>query len=109
MVEDKNHLGQTVSEYRVCKRDSYIIVAQLSTEFTARLVDRWQELESAQAMPVNLSPARSGYLPAPADVAIPQSLPSIPACKALASVWVARLELEGFAAFADGGEGTMRN
>lgn len=28
------------------KRDSIIIVAQLSPEFTARLVDRWQELEA---------------------------------------------------------------
>jgi phage regulator Rha-like protein len=32
--------------YSVGKRDSYIIVAQLSPKFTARLVDRWQELES---------------------------------------------------------------
>lgn len=29
------------------KRDSIIVVAQLSPEFTARLVDRWQELEKA--------------------------------------------------------------
>jgi len=34
-------------QYRVGKRDSYVIVAQLSPEFTARLVDRWQELEAA--------------------------------------------------------------
>jgi phage antirepressor YoqD-like protein len=45
MVEVKNHQGQTVQEYLIGKRDSYIIVAQLSPEFTARLVDRWQELE----------------------------------------------------------------
>lgn len=32
------------------KRDSIIVVAQLSPEFTARLVDRWQELESANMM-----------------------------------------------------------
>lgn len=31
------------------KRDSIVVVAQLSPEFTARLVDRWQELE-AQAI-----------------------------------------------------------
>lgn len=31
------------------KRDSYIIVAQLSPEFTAQLVDRWQELEAKAA------------------------------------------------------------
>lgn len=31
--------------YLVGKRDSYVVVAQLSPEFTARLVDRWQELE----------------------------------------------------------------
>ena len=30
------------------KRDSIIVVAQLSPEFTARLVDRWQELENQQ-------------------------------------------------------------
>jgi|GEM_PF-876813 len=34
-----------VSVYDICKRDSYVIVAQLSPVFTARLVDRWQELE----------------------------------------------------------------
>lgn len=35
------------------KRDSIITVAQLSPEFTARLVDRWQELErSRQAQPL---------------------------------------------------------
>lgn len=31
------------------KRDSIVVVAQLSPEFTARLVDRWQELEQQQA------------------------------------------------------------
>lgn len=31
------------------KRDSYVVVAQLSPEFTARLVDRWQELEARPA------------------------------------------------------------
>jgi len=30
------------------KRDSIIVVARLSPEFTARLVDRWQELEAQQ-------------------------------------------------------------
>jgi len=33
------------------KRDSYVVVAQLSPEFTARLVDRWQELEQREAVP----------------------------------------------------------
>ena len=50
LQEVRNHLGQTVSVYQLCKRDSYVVVAQLSPEFTARLVDRWQELE-AQAAP----------------------------------------------------------
>lgn len=31
--------------YHVSKRDSYVVVAQLSPKFTGRLVDRWQELE----------------------------------------------------------------
>lgn len=48
MVDVKNDKNQTVSEYVIGKRDTYVIVAQLSPAFTARLVDRWQELEAAQ-------------------------------------------------------------
>lgn len=54
-IEEKPDTGgRPATEYRVGKRDSYVIVAQLSPEFTARLVDRWQELEarvSAPALP----------------------------------------------------------
>lgn len=41
------------------KRDSIVVVAQLSPEFTARLVDRWQELEKekAHSIPETLSEA----------------------------------------------------
>ncbi|WP_238085264.1 phage antirepressor KilAC domain-containing protein [Pseudescherichia vulneris] len=49
--------GQEYHHYQVSKRDSYVIVAQLCPEFTARLVDRWQELENGQ------------------QVSVPQSLP----------------------------------
>lgn len=48
-VEVKNHLGQRVTEYRLGKRDSFVVVAQLSPEFTGRVVDRWQELEAQVA------------------------------------------------------------
>jgi phage antirepressor YoqD-like protein len=43
------------------KRDSYVIVAQLSPTFTARLVDRWQELEQKQmvALPNFSNPAEA--------------------------------------------------
>ena len=37
--------NQTYIEYLCSKRDSLIIVARLSPEFTAHVVDRWQELE----------------------------------------------------------------
>ncbi|MBZ5486934.1 phage antirepressor KilAC domain-containing protein [Halomonas aquamarina] len=57
MVE-KPTAGRPVSAYLFSgdqgKRDSTIVVAQLSPEFTARLVDRWQELEalnSAASLP----------------------------------------------------------
>lgn len=36
------------------KRDSIVVVAQLSPEFTARLVDRWQELESRASDPMRI-------------------------------------------------------
>lgn len=40
--------GRPAAVLHVNKRDSYVVVAQLSPEFTAVLVDRWQELESKQ-------------------------------------------------------------
>jgi phage regulator Rha-like protein len=55
MVEVKNSGGQTVRHFifrgEQGKRDSIIVVAQLSPEFTAVLVDRWQELEAQVAKP----------------------------------------------------------
>ena len=50
--QETSHDGpgaRPVAVYLVNKRDSYVVVAQLSPAFTARLVDRWQELE-ARAM-----------------------------------------------------------
>lgn len=47
--------GQT--EYLVGKRDSYVVVAQLSPEFTGRLVDRWQELEGRPRVPQDFAQA----------------------------------------------------
>ena len=38
---------QTYYEFNFNKRDSLVLVARLSPEFTAVIVDRWQELESA--------------------------------------------------------------
>lgn len=39
---------QQYPEFLCDKRDSLVIVARLSPEFTAAIVDRWQELESKQ-------------------------------------------------------------
>lgn len=44
--------GQTYYEYHITKRDSYVIVAQFSPQFTAALVDRWQELESKNQLAI---------------------------------------------------------
>ncbi|MBU4609163.1 Rha family transcriptional regulator [Achromobacter sp. GG226] len=61
-MEEKPTDGRPVSEYVFSgeqgKRDSIVVVAQLSPEFTARLVDRWQELEAGAAA-----------------IVVPQSLP----------------------------------
>ena len=45
-----DHNGNNYFEYLLNKRDSFVLVAQNSPEFTAAIVDRWQELElSTQA------------------------------------------------------------
>ncbi len=38
--------GQKYPEFLMDKRDSLVLVARLSPEFTAAMVDRWQELEN---------------------------------------------------------------
>lgn len=55
----KSANGVVIREYLVCKRDSFVVVAQLSPEFTAALVDRWQELEGlvVAALPDFTNPA----------------------------------------------------
>lgn len=44
----KNKVGVYIFNGEQGKRDSIIVVAQLCPEFTARLVDRWQELEKKE-------------------------------------------------------------
>lgn len=55
-MEEKQTAGRPAIVYVFSgekgKRDSIIVVAQLCPEFTARLVDRWQELERNAAHPV---------------------------------------------------------
>lgn len=46
---DKLDRPRATRIYNVCERDSYVIVAQLSPEFTSKLVDRWQTLERVVA------------------------------------------------------------
>jgi phage regulator Rha-like protein len=65
-VEDKQSLSPNsktsvyIFEGEKGKRDSIVVVAQLSPEFTARLVDRWQELEAKIAKP-SLQPANIDF------------------------------------------------
>lgn len=42
------HRGNTYKYYELCKRDSLVLVARLSPEFTAAVIDRWQWLEGLQ-------------------------------------------------------------
>lgn len=53
MVEYLDGLGRPATEYLFSgekgKRDSLVVVAQLSPEFTGALVDRWQKLEEQLA------------------------------------------------------------
>lgn len=57
------------TEYRLCKRDSIVVVAQLSPEHTAALVDRWQYLEEQAAAGVVPRPGDGPALPT--DVVTP--------------------------------------
>lgn len=59
---DRAANGVVEQVYQIGKRDSYVIVAQLSPQFTARLVDRWQELEAAAAPLFNVPTTLSGAL-----------------------------------------------
>lgn len=68
LVDVPNHLGQTVSVYQLEKRDSLVVVAQLSPEFTARIVDRWQELEAQQAQAFAIPKSMSEALRLAADL-----------------------------------------
>jgi phage antirepressor YoqD-like protein len=51
--------GREFIEYRLNKRDSHVLVARLSPEFTGRLVDRWMELEAAAPAAPDLSDPRA--------------------------------------------------
>lgn len=55
MVDEQSNdtMGRprTTSVYQLDKRSSLIVVAQLSPEFTARIIDRWQELEDQVSKP----------------------------------------------------------
>lgn len=58
-MREFNHNGNAYIEYLFNKRDSLILVAQNCPEFTATIIDRWQELEANQApaVPKTLSQA----------------------------------------------------
>lgn len=59
MVDGKKSANHVVSkEYEITKRDTYVIVAQLSPEFTAALVDRWAYLEQKEAERIEAEKSR---------------------------------------------------
>lgn len=59
--EEINGLGLPLrtSVYLINERDSYVVVAQLSPEFTAKLVDEWQKLKSGVQLPNFTNPAEA--------------------------------------------------
>lgn len=56
-IPGANGVGEKL--YLLSKRDTLVVVARLSPEFTARVVDRWQELEAqlAPAIPQTMAQA----------------------------------------------------
>ena len=59
--------GQWFDYYELSKRDSFVVVARLSPEFTAHIVDRWQELEQKSNPVFNLPQDLPSALRALAD------------------------------------------
>lgn len=82
-IEDvRNHQEQLVKTYIFSgeqgKRDSIIVVAQLSPEFTAKLVDRWAELEQqVQNLQIPQSFAEALQLAANQALQIEQDAPKV--------------------------------
>lgn len=73
-----------VTVYHINKRDSYIVVAQLSPEFTARLVDRWQELEDKEQFKIPQTLPEALQLAADLALKIEQDKPKIEVYERLA-------------------------
>ncbi|WP_443699249.1 phage antirepressor KilAC domain-containing protein [Pseudomonas sp.] len=69
VVEYLDGLGRPAIQYQVGKRDSFVVVAQLSPSFTATLVDRWQELEEQVARPFQIPATYAEALQIAADQA----------------------------------------
>lgn len=72
-IEEKPTAGRPLSIYVFegdqGKRDSIVVVAQLSPEFTAKLVDRWQELEKSINHPIRIPQTLPEALRLAADLA----------------------------------------
>jgi phage regulator Rha-like protein len=47
---ETEYRGRTIPYFEFNKRDSLVVVARLSPEFTAAVIDRWQELENKQSL-----------------------------------------------------------
>ena len=81
--------GRTYQECLLNQRDSYVAMARLSPEFTARLVDRWQALETGRAQP--LAVQAGGAIEA---VAVADALATMLRLEGSARLGVARKALE---------------
>jgi len=52
------HRGNEYSQWLLNKRDSLVLVARLSPEFMAAIIDRWQELEAKELLEVERKETR---------------------------------------------------
>lgn len=60
------HRGNAYSQFIMGKRDIFVVVARLSPEFTARVVDRWMELEEAEkSREITIQSRKSARLESP--------------------------------------------
>lgn len=98
-AQEFTHNGNTYTEYLLNKRDSLILVAQNCPEFTAKIIDRWQELEAGAAPKLPQTFAQALMLAAQQAAQIEQQQAQLEAAKPAVEFVGRYVQAEGLKGF----------